>query len=400
MLATTTPEARAPKGLLTFKAIKQQDEDRIRYIGAIPVFDLIDKGFVEPVASVGLAPEVLELAFKNGPVQRKTNPQHVQAIADYIVERAEAGKPFTFNAIVLYSTTSLEFEGTSYGFDMAGEARTSEAMSVGEGLHRICAWGVATGLAKIRGVRRPEMSDRARRRIEQASIPVIVIEEPDLGRQKTDFHTLNLQKPLSATVLHLTDDTALSDITRRLISDVRLFRNRIDLNNASVGARSDKLLAFAQLRFVVASYLLGRKTRSRKQIEEDVEVLAKLRDPRSELRDVFTLIATNLGGLDRLHRDRVPDSGAFVRELRKETLLASNAVWRALAVALHDANEAGVDPKTAIERLKAAGMSWERTSKFFVGTLVDRDTGKLLSNRESIDAAADKLLSVMMKPAP
>ena len=133
MSATTAPEARAPKGLLTFKAIKQQDEDRIRYIGAIPVFDLIDKGFVEPVASVGLAPEVLELAFKNGPVQRKTNPQHVQAIADYIVERAEAGKPFTFNAIVLYSTTSLEFEGTSYGFDMAGEARTSEAMSVGEG---------------------------------------------------------------------------------------------------------------------------------------------------------------------------------------------------------------------------------------------------------------------------
>ena len=244
------------------------------------------------------------------------------------------------------------------------------------------------------------MSDRTRRRIEQASIPVIVIEEPDLGRQKTDFHTLNLQKPLSATVLHLTDDTALSDITRRLISDVKLFRNRIDLNNASVGARSDKLLVFAQLRFVVASYLLGRKTRSRKQIEEDVEVLAKVRDPRSELRDVFTLIATNLGGLDRLHRDRVRDSGAFVRELRKQTLLASNAVWRALAVALHDANEAGVDPKTAIERLKAAGVSWERTSKFFVGTLVDRDTGKLLSNRESIDAAADKLLSVMMKPAP
>ena len=89
-----------------------------------------------------------------------------------------------------------------------------------------------------------------------------------------------------------------------------------------------------------------------------------------------------------------------MRELRKETLLASNALWRALAVALHDANEAGVDQKTAIERLKAAGVSWKRTSNFFVGTLVDRDTGKLLSNRESIDAAADKLRSVMMKPAP
>ena len=400
MSTVTMPEASAPRGLLTFKAIKQQDEDRIRYIGTIPVFDLIDKGFVEPVASVGLAPEVLEVAFKNGPIQRKTNPQHVQAIVDYIVERAEAGKPFTFNSIVLYSTTPLEFEGTSYGFDMAGEARASEAMSVGEGLHRICAWGVATGLARIRSVKRPEMSDRARRRIEQASIPVVVIEEPDLGRQKTDFHTLNLQKALSTTVLNLTDDTVLSDITRRVISNVKLFQNRIDLNNASVGARSDKLLAFAQLRFVVASYLLGKKTRSKTQIDEDVEALAKVRDPRSELREVFTLIATNLGGLDRLHRDRVSDSGAFVRELRKETLLASSALWRSLAVALHDAKEAGLDPKTAIERLKAAAVPWDRKSDFFVGTLLDRDTGKLLSSRESIDAAADKLLSVMMEPTP
>src|SRR5205823_971209 len=105
---------------------------------------------------------------------------------------------------------------------------------------------------------------------------------------------------------------------------------RIDLNNASAGARSDKLLAFAQLRFIVASYLLGKKTRSKKQIEQDVETLAKLKDPRGELREVFTLIATNLGGLERLQRDR--------------------------------------------------------------------DTGKLLSTRESIDAAADKLLSVMTKP--
>ena len=115
---------------------------------------------------------------------------------------------------------------------------------------------------------------------------------------------------------------------------------------------------------------------------------------------MFTLIATNLGGLDRLQRDRVSRSGAFVRQLRAETLLASSALWRALTVALHEAKAAGVDPQTAIERLKTAGISWERTSDFFVGTIIDRDTGKLLSTRESIDAAADKLLSVMTKPGP
>ena len=128
--------------------------------------------------------------------------------------------------------------------------------------------------------------------------------------------------------------------------------------------------------------------------------MTKAHDPRRELRDVFTLIATNLGGLDRLHRDRVTDGGVFVRQLRAETLLASNALWRALAVALHDARETGVDSKTAVDRLKTAGVSWERTSESFLGTLLDRDTGELLSNRESIDAAADKLLSVMTKPAP
>src|SRR6266849_416542 len=54
-------EGTRPKGYLTFKAIKQVDGDRITYVGAMPVFDLIDKGFVAPVASAGLSPEILSL---------------------------------------------------------------------------------------------------------------------------------------------------------------------------------------------------------------------------------------------------------------------------------------------------------------------------------------------------
>ena len=91
------------------------------------------------------------------------------------------------------------------------------------------------------------MSPAAERRIQQATIPAIVIEEKNLRRQKTDFHMLNQQKPLTSTVLTLTDDTTLSELTRMLIEDVKLFENRIDLNNASVGAKSDKLLSFVEV---------------------------------------------------------------------------------------------------------------------------------------------------------
>src|SRR5205809_492469 len=354
---TPALEGSRPKGYLTFKAIKQVDGDRVTYVGAMPVFDLIDKGFIAPVASAGLSPEILSLVATNGPVQRKTNPGHVQGIVDYIVDQAEKAEPWAFNAIVLYSTTELVFEGQSIGIVSAGEARAEEAFSVGEGLHRCLAWAICLDLAKVKGVRRPEMSDAALRRIQLATIPVVVIEEKDLKRQKADFNKLNQQKALTSTVLNLTDETVLSELTRLLIDDVNLFEGRIDLNNASVGPKSDKLLSFSQLRFVVASYLLGKKTRVRKAIDRDVEKLVAERGMgavRKELREVFTQVATRFGGLQRLHSNHLSKqaAGDLVRTLRTETLLASNAAWRALFVALHEAKAAGIDIETAIDRVK------------------------------------------------
>jgi DGQHR domain-containing protein len=404
---TSEPQAIKPKGFLTFKAIQVQDGDRKSYIGAMPVFDLIDKGFVAPVASMGLSPEILKLVATNGAVQRKTTPSHVQGIVDYIVEQAEKDEPWAFNSIVLYSTSPLTFEGISIGIGSAGEARAEDSFSVGEGLHRCLAWAVALGLTKVKSVKRPEMSEAAEKRIQLATIPVIVIEEKSLKRQRTDFHKLNQQKALTATVLNLTDDTVLSELTRMLIADLKLFGGRIDLNNASVGAKSDKLLSFAQLRFVIASYLLGKRTRSTKAIDDNVAKIVEAQGKsavRQELREVFTQVATRFGGLERLQNDRVsPDqAGDFVRTLRNETLLASTAAWRALFVGLHDAKEAGVEPETAIKRVKQNQViNWSRTDPFFKGSLLDVDpetgkfTGKILSSRESIDAAADKLAGVM-----
>jgi hypothetical protein len=391
----------SPRGYLTFKAIRVEDGDRVSYVGAMPVFNLIDQRFIAPVASEGLSPEILKLVASNGPVQRKTTPTHVQGIVDYIAEQAERAEPWAFNAIVLYSTERLQFEGVSFGINMAGEARAEEAFSVGEGLHRCLAWAVALDLVRVRGVRRPAISEAAQKRITRATIPVIVVEEPNLKRQKVDFHKLNQQKPLTATVLNLTDETALSALTKMVIADVKLFTDRIDLNNATPGPKSDKLLSFAQLRFVVASYLLGKDTRSTKRIEAGVERIVQERglDPvRAELRDVFRAIATRFGGLDKLHRGLLgtESSGDAVRRIRAETLLTSNAAWRALLVALHQVKQEGGDVEAAVERVKhSTGTSWERTSPFWVGNLIDTNTGKLLSSRESIDAAADKLLEAI-----
>jgi DGQHR domain-containing protein len=410
---TPAPEATKPRGYLTFKAIKVEDLDRVTYIGAMPVFPLIEQGFVSPVASAGLAPEVLKVASTNGPVQRKTTPSHVQGIVDYIVEQAEKGEPCTFNSIVLYSTSDLQFDGVSIGRHSAGEATATEAFSVGEGLHRSLAWAVALGLAKVKGVKWPALSEAAEKRVSLATIPVVVIEEKDLKRQRIDFNKLNQQKALTSTVLNLTDDTVLSDLTRLVIADVKLFHERIDLNNASVGTNSDKLLSFGQLRFAIASYLLGKRTRSTKLINSGVAEIVSERsfdEVRADLRETFTQIATRFGGLQRLHDNALPSkSGDLVRTLRSETLLASNAAWRALCVALHDAKEAGAVVEEAIDRVKHTdSITWSRDADFFAGTLLEQEldesgkptgklTGKILSSRESIDAAADKLTAVMTK---
>ena len=396
-----TAEGSGPTGYLNFKAIKRSTSNggRVEYIGSMPIRELIAGQFIVPVASEGLAPEVLKMKSSGGPVQRKTYPTHVQEIVDYIATYAENDEPWAFNSIVLYSTVPLEFEGVSFGFDMSGEARAQEVLSVGEGLHRCLAWAVVLGLAKIRGVKRPQLSKQAQKRIERASIPVVVIEEPDLKRQRVDFNSLNKQKPLTATVMTLTADSVLSDLTKAVIADVPLFKGRIDLNNNSVGAKSDMLLSFSQLRFVVASYLFGSKTRSPKAIEQAAAELCDDRGfdaVRADLKDVFTKVASNLGGLERLQKETLTktQAGDIIRGLREATLLASNAAWRSLFVAIHDAGDQGVDPATAITQLRRQPNIWSRNDEFFVGSLIDGETGKLLSSRESIDAAALKLRRV------
>jgi DGQHR domain-containing protein len=404
----TTHTPTQPKGYLDFKATRTVDLDREQFIGLMPVLDLIDKHFIDAKASAGLAPEILEISQRtngHGPVQRKTTPSHVQGIVDYIARQAEAGQPWAFNSIVLYSTEPIEFSTESTGVaGSAGEARATGALSVGEGLHRCLAWSVFFG-AKVSGVKVPELTPAAAKRIELAAIPVIVVHEPDLHRQKADFHTLNLQKPLTASVLALTDETVLSDLTRCVISDVMMFKHRVDLNNASVGPKSDKLMSFAQVRFAVASYLLGRKTRSPKKNELDIEQLVEDEGRaviRADLKEAFTQIATGFGGLERLHNDRTysPKMSEHVRDLRATTLLTGSSTWRALLVAMHEAADKGVDAKTAIDRVKKAEVSFQRDSEFFASSLLEVDdegelTGKRLHSRESIDNAATKLLAVM-----
>lgn len=399
--STASPDVPSPRGYLDFKAIRTEDSGRVVYIGVMPIFELIDRNFITPVESEGLTPEILKRAKQNEPVQRRTNVAHVQGILDYIVEEAEAGNPWTFSSIVLYSTEELEFKTESVGHHSAGEARATHAFSVGEGLHRSLAWAVALDQAKVRGVKRPEISADAMGRIERAAIPVLVVEEPDLGRQKSDFHKLNRQKPLTSTVLALTDDSLLSDLTKTLIGDVPLFDGRIDLNNASVGPKSDKLLSFAQLRFVAASYLLGRETRSKERIQGRIEEIVAdrgKRKVRAELREVFAEAVGKLPALKQLQTGTIPakEIGSVVRQIRAETLLASNAAWRALFVAIHEAQQKGVSTKKAIARVSGDPEIWSRSGGFFVGSLIDQETGKLLSSRESIDAASGRLLELML----
>lgn len=401
-IAESKPPIPAARGYLLFKALRVEEVDRVVYIGAMPIFELLDRNFITPVASQGLTPEILEKTTPTEPVQRKTNAAHVQAILDYIVEEAEAGMPWAFGAIVLYSTRELEFTPLAMGHQSVVEVRATHPFSVGEGLHRTLAWAVALGLGKVRGVKRPEMSVEAEERIMQATIPAMIVVETDFKRQKGDFHRLNQQKPLTSTVLTLTDESQLSDLTKSVIHDVALFEDRIDLNNASVGVKSDKLLSFAQLRFVVASYLLGRATRNKKAVEEGIDQIMKDEGKkviRAELEEVFTEVATSLEPLEKLQSGSIApeEAGDFVRRVRRQTLLASNAAWRALFVALHEAREAGVPPKTAIRRVAADPKIWSRKGKFFVGSLIDRKTKKLLSNRESIDAATDKLRDLMLQ---
>lgn len=404
--------ADTPQGL-AFKAIRISEAGRVSYIGVVPIVELITRGLIAPAASAGLSPDVLSLVPPRGSVQRKTTASHVQGIVDYIVSQAELGEPWAFNSIVLYSTAPLRFTGISEGAGGAGDVHLGQVLSVGEGLHRSLAWAIASGASKSPGVRRPSVTAPAQKRIERALIPAIVIEEHDLHRQHVDFNKLNQQRPLTATVLSLTDNSELSELTRQLIHDVALFNDRIELNNAGISANSDKLLSFSQLRFVIASYLFGAKTRSKNTIEMGVNEIVRARgrdQVRSELRDLFTLLATQLGGLERLHRNQTPTGqpAEFVRTLRRETILASNATWRALAIALHNAKDAGLDPATAIENLKQnERLNWTRNSVFFRGTLLELNpetqepTGKLLSSRESIDAAAAKLHAAMLKtPQP
>ena len=193
----------------------------------------------------------------------------------------------------------------------------------------------------------------------------------------------------------------LSALTKMVIADVKLFSDRIDLNNASPGPKSDKLLSFAQLRFVVASYLLGKDTRTTHRIDLGVGKIVEERglDPvRAELRDVFR---ADRDALRRARQAPPRPPGQTVQRRRRPAHARRDAAHlkRGLASPARrpPRNQGrGTPLETAIDRVKhSTGISWDETAPSGSATSSTPDTGKLLSSRESIDAAADKLLETI-----
>ncbi len=404
MNTTTAPLRTA----LRFNAIRYDDVGRVNYIGAVRVRDLMVDGFDAPPApNEGLTEEMALALQTNGAVQRRTTPSHVQGILDYIAAQAEEGEPMAFNAIVLYATDA-DWDPYTHTVTVR-DTETGERLSasIGEGLHRGVAWANLLGLAKARGVRLRDLSDAAKARIANTTIPVLLVVDPNLNRQKADFNKLNQQKKLTQTVMTATEDSALSTLTKQLVKDVALFQGRIDMNNDSPSSKSGYLLSLAQLRFAVATLLLGRKTRNAKgpsgypaQIEQLVEERG-MAEVQRELREVFTAIATRCGGLSRLHRGAMTPqtSKAEVVKLRENTMLASNAAWRALLQALHQTKSEQLSYEDALERLSShPDFTWERSGRIWKDTLIvtgEDGKPKLQSARENIDAASDALLRLI-----
>jgi DNA sulfur modification protein DndB len=335
---------------------------------------------------------------------RVRSKEHVAAIKQYLVDEPHP----ILNSLVIYpregGVTFVPREDSKELGQL--EVRLGTLFDVGDGQHRLAA------IAELLGdLRDEDEDDVVRRRIYGMKLPVLIVLDADPVRRAQDFVDLqrNSKPPAGSLGASMDRRHAINRFALDVAKSAALFdgANRIEFLSDTIGKRSVKLYSFQAFRQAIGILLAGSGDRTRAGFESAADrALADGKYDKELTRIVSVLdeLASAMPGWSGILEGKEKSA-----DFRQEYLHATAAGLYAIALSLYQAREAKLDVSKAIGAL--ASLDWTRVPEegtdfgkaFFDGTLLVLDpktnSRKTASGRPAWEAAADKLLAEVIKPA-
>ena len=325
---------------------------------------------------------------------RKEDKAHRRAIAEYV----ETTEDYVLNAVLVYAhPNDVKFVPTPGSEEAPIRPGTlykkpSAKLAVGDGGHRTDAYSdVVEG--------HEPLQDEVFDRLLASGQPVIVVLDDDKVRRAQDFTDLQKNsKPLNASIGQSMDRrqalnrVLIEKVIRR--DDIPLLDKgrRVEFLTDTPGKLSAKVAGYKTIRYASGTLLIGTSTRDVRGWDSTVDL--KLAADEAGSTDRIIEFWRALGDLSVVNTALSKEKGVAL--LRNESwLLGANVIY-AIAAATHDVTTGdGVAVREAVLALDTFNFS--RTGKSFVGTLVDRDTGKAVTGRAAWEGAAEVLRKYMRK---
>jgi DGQHR domain-containing protein len=335
---------------------------------------------------------------------RVRSKEHVAAIKSYLVDEPNP----ILNSLVIYPRDGgVTFAGREDSDELGLlEVKLGTLFDVGDGQHRLAA--IAELLADLRD---EDEKDPVRQRIYGMKLPVLVVLDADPVRRAQDFVDLqrNSKPPAGSLGASMDRRHPLNRFALDVAKRAALFDrgNRIEFLSDTIGKRSVKLYSFQAFRQATGILLAGSGDRTRAGFESAGDTALAGGKYDKELTRIVSLIdevAMAMPGWSGILEGEETPAG-----FREKYLHATAAGLYAIALSLYQAREAKLDVSAAVAAL--AALDWVRTpdegtdfgKAFFDGTLLvldpKTDSRKTASGRPSWEAAADKLLADVIKPA-
>jgi hypothetical protein len=347
---------------------------------------------VEYVGAVG-ARETWDPLSGTG-TNRKEDKAHRKGIAEYV----ENTEDYVLNAVVVYANPNdVKFVPAPGAEDAPIKPGTlfkkpSAKLTVGDGGHRTDAYGDVVEAHE-------PLQDEVFERLLRSGQPVIVVMDEDKIRRAQDFTDLQRNsKPLNASIGQSMDRrqalnrVLIEDVLRR--DDIPLLAKgkRVEFLSDTPGKLSAKVAGYKTIRYASGTLLIGTSVRDVRGWDSAV-ALSLAEDERIAVERIVDFWRA-LGDLSVVAKSLGREKGVAL--LRNNSwLLGANVIY-AVAAATYDLTVgSAVGVREAVLALDTFDFS--RRADNFVGTLVDRDTGKAVTGRAAWQGAADLLRKYIRK---
>ncbi len=336
-----------------------------------------------PEVTVLFAPGVPEneIELSEEPTNRPVNPEHVEEIANYISESAEHGQRNSYILGPILGAVDV-FKTTGIKFFPASASQNDGPICMG---YLVVPAGVqfetTDGQHRRDGV---EKALKKNRLLNQDSIGICIVEEPDVKRRRIDFADLSRTKPVGSTILSWFDlRDQLAALSVDLVAESKFFKGRVDRFKETVKGRSQKLYPQKQLLTfcgVAASERIryGKDPQAMRQMAESLlNDENKYESCKSRIIQFLDKFAESEATLSKLVKDNeLPlmkrKSGREVYELTQNHLVAQACGLHAVgALCAQSARIQPKDRELLAERL--GKLDWHKANVFWLGSLMERN---------------------------